>query len=63
MMKQLVKVTFTTKTKEIFNISDIDINKILASKKETYGYNDNGAIRPLYLFLPRIKKNKEKRIK
>ena len=39
-------------------IDDIDVNKILASKKEQYGkfkyfigYNDNNVIRPLYLFL------------
>ena len=54
-------MTFTTKTKKIFNIDDIDINKILISKKETYGgynsfkyfigYNDNDIIRPLYLEL------------
>ena len=54
-------MTFTIKTKKIFNIDDIDINKILASKKEQYGkynsskyfigYNDNGVIRPLYLFI------------
>ena len=44
-----------------FDIDDIDINKILVSKKETYGkynsfkyfigYNDNDVIRPLYLFI------------
>ena len=49
------------KTKKIFNIDDIDANKILVSKKEQYGkynsskyfigYNDNGIIRPLYLFI------------
>ena len=49
------------KNKKIFNIDNIDVNKILASKKETYGkynsfkyfigYNDNGVIRPLYLWL------------
>ena len=43
------------------DIDDIDVNKILVSKKEQYskynsfkyiiGYNDNGAIRPLYLFI------------
>ena len=54
-------MTFTTKTKKIFNIDDIAINKILISKKETYGKynsfkyfigcNDNDVIRPLYLFL------------
>ena len=42
------------KNKKIFNINDIDVNKILVSKKEKYGrynlfkcfigYNDNGAI-------------------
>ena len=59
--KKLKKRTSTTKTKKIFNIDDIDVNKILVSKKETYGkynsfkyfigYNDNDAITPLYLGL------------
>ena len=59
--KNIKKVTFTIKTKKIFNIDDIDVNKILVSEKEQYGkynsskyfigYNDNGVIRPLYLFL------------
>ena len=54
-------MTSTTKTKKIFNIDDIDVNKVLISKKEAYGeynsfeyfigYNDNDVIRPLYLFL------------
>ena len=45
------------KNKMIFNIDNIDVNKILVSKKETYGkynsfkyfigYNDNDVIRPL----------------
>ena len=48
--------------KKIFNIEDIDINKILISKPETYennmrkyiiGYSDN-TISPLQLFLPKI---------
>ena len=49
------------KNKKIFNKDDIDVNKILVSKKETYGkynsfkyfiaYNDNNVIRPLYLGL------------
>ena len=53
------KVTFTKKNKKIFNIDDINANKILVSKKETYGkynslkyfigYNDNDVIRSLYL--------------
>ena len=52
-----------TKTK-IFNIDDIDVNKILVSKKEQYGkynsfkyflgYNNNDVIRPLYLGLLQI---------
>ena len=56
-------MTFAIKTKEIFNIDDIDVNKILVSKKEQYGqynsfkyfigYNDNEVIRPLYLFISR----------
>ena len=49
------------KNKKIFNIDDIDVNKILVSKKEQngkynsfkyfIGYNDNDVIRPLYLFI------------
>ena len=55
------KVTFAIKAKKIFNIDDIDINKILVSKKEQYGkynsfkyfigYNDNDVIVLLYLFI------------
>ena len=54
-------MTSTIKTKKIFNINDIDVNKILVSKKEQYGkynsskyfvgYNGNDVIRPLYLFI------------
>ena len=61
--KKIKKVTSTTKIKKIFNINDIDINKILVSKKETHGkynsfkyfigYNDDDVFRPLYLFLPK----------
>ena len=60
-VKKVEKATFTIKTKKIFNIDDIDVNKILVSKKEPYGtnnalryfigYNDNDFIRPLYLKL------------
>ena len=49
------------KNKKIFNINDIDVNKILVSKKEKYGkynsfkyfigYNDNDVIKTLYLEL------------
>ena len=53
-----------TKRKNIFNIDDIDVNKILVSKKEQYGknnsfkyfigYNDNDIIRPLFAKLPQM---------
>ena len=58
--KKSTKKTF--KNKKRFNIEDIDINKILISKPETYennmrkyifGYNDN-TISPLQLFLPKM---------
>ena len=56
-------MTFT-KTKKAFQIDDVDVNKILVSKKEPYGtknalnffigYNGNDVIRPLCLRLPRM---------
>ena len=59
--KNIKKSDFYNKNKKIFNIDDIDVNKILVSKKGQYGkynsskyfigYNDNGVIRPLYFFL------------
>ena len=62
--KKIKKTDFYNKNKKIFNISDIDINKILVSKKEAYGkynsfkyfigYNDNGVIRSLYLWLSQM---------
>ena len=55
---------YNNKNKIIFNIDDIDVNKILVPKKEQYGkynsfkyfigYNDNGVIRPLYLFISQM---------
>ena len=58
---KIIKKSDFYKTKKLFNIDNIDINKILVSKKETYGkynsfkyfigYNDNDIIRPLYLEL------------
>ena len=55
---------YNNKNKKIFNINDIDVNKILVSKKEQYGkynsfkyfigYNDNDAIRPFYLGLSQM---------
>ena len=59
--KKKKKKDFYSKNENIFNINDIDINKILVSKTEQYGkynsfkyfigYNDNDVIRPLYLFI------------
>ena len=59
--KNIKKSNFYNKNKRILNIDDINVNKILVSKNERYGkynsskyfirYNDNGFIRPLYLFL------------
>ena len=53
---------YKKKHKKMFNIDDIDVNKILVTKKEPYGknnsliyfigYNDNDVIRPLRLRLP-----------
>ena len=52
------------KNKKLNRIDDIDVNKILISKKELYwtkkslkyfiGYNDNDIIRPLYIRLPQM---------
>ena len=59
--KNIEKNYFYNKNKNIFNIDDIDVKRILFSKKEQYGkhnsfkyfigYNDNNVVRPLYLFL------------
>ena len=50
--------------KKLFNIDDIDVNKILISKREPYGtkhllkyfigHNDNDAIRPLCIKFPQM---------
>ena len=52
------------KNKKVFEIDDIDVNKILVSKEEPYdtrnsfkyfiGYNDNDVIRPLRMKLPQM---------
>ena len=52
------------KNKKLFNLHDIDVNKILISKKESYGtknslkyfigYNDDDVIRPLCINLPQM---------
>ena len=62
--KKIKKSDFYNINKKIFNISDIDVNKILVFKKEKYGkynsfkyfigYNDNDVIKPLYLELSQM---------
>ena len=52
------------KNKKLFNIHDLDVNKILVSKIESYGtknslkyfigYNDDDVIRPLCIKLPQM---------
>ena len=59
-----VKKSDFYKNKKVFQIDDIDVNKVLVSKKEPYGtknklkyffgYNDNDVIRPLCLRLPQM---------
>ena len=61
--KKLNKGNFY-KYKKLFNIHDLDINKILVSKKESYGiknslkyfigYNDDVIIKPLCIKLPQM---------
>ena len=62
--EKIKKSNFYNKNKKKFNIDD-NVNKILISKKETYGdynsfkyfigcNNDNDVIRPLYLFLSQM---------
>ena len=52
------------KNKKLFNIHDLDVNKILVSKNESYGtknslkyfigYNNDDVIRPLCIKLPQM---------
>ena len=58
--KNIKKSDFYNKNIKIFHIDDIDVNKVLVSKKEQYGkYNsfkyfigcNDNVIRPLYLFI------------
>ena len=61
--KKINKGTFD-KNKKLFNIHDLDVNKILVSKKEScgtknslkyfIGYNDGDAITPLCIKLPQM---------
>ena len=58
--KKINKSSFY-KNKKLFSLNDIDVNKILVSKKESYGtknslkyfigYNDGDVIRPLCILL------------
>ena len=61
--KKIHKSSFY-KNKKLFSLNDIDVNKILVSKKESYGtknslkyfigYNDGDVIRPLCILLPQM---------
>ena len=62
--KKINKSSFY-KNKKLFNLNDVDVNKILVSKKESYGtknslkyfigYNDDDdVIRPLCIILPQM---------
>ena len=61
---KIKKNDFYNKNKKLYNIDKIDVNKILVSKKETYGkynsfkyfigYNDTDVIRPLSLELSQM---------
>ena len=52
------------KNKKLFSFNDIDVNKMLVSKKESYGtknslkyfigYNDGDVIRPLCIIIPQM---------
>ena len=67
--KNIKKSDFYNKNKKIFNTDDIDVNKTLVSKKEQYGeynsfkyfigYNDNNVIRPLYIAMLLMVKDKQ----
>ena len=62
--QQKIKKSDFYKIKKVFQIDDVDFNKILVSKKEPYGpknslkyfigYNDNDVIRPLCVRLPQM---------
>ena len=63
MIKKISKSNFY-KNKKTFNIYDLDVNKILLSKEESFGtknshkyfiaYNDDDAIRPSCIKLPQM---------
>ena len=61
--KKINKSNFC-KNQKLFNVYDLDVNKILVSKKESYGtknslkyliaYNDDDVIRPLCIKFPQM---------
>ena len=61
-IKKVIKVV--SKNKKIFNIHDLDVNKMLFSKQESHGtkkslkhfigYNDDDVVRPLCIKLPQM---------
>ena len=61
--KKTKRVIFI-KNKNLFNVHDVDVDKVFISKKEPYGkkssfkyflgYNDDDFIRPLYIKLPQM---------
>ena len=61
--KKINKSSFH-KNKKLFSLNDIDVNKILVSKRESHGtknslkyfigYNDGDVIRPLRILLPQM---------
>ena len=61
--KSTINSTFH-KNKKLFNIHNLDVNRILVSKKESHGtknslkyfigYNDDDVVRPLCIKLPQI---------
>ena len=67
--KKIEKIDFY-KNKKLHQVNNIDVNKIVISKKEPYdeknafenilGYNDNDVIRPLYLNISQLPAYTEK---
>ena len=63
MIKTSIKRTFN-KNKKLIDMSNVDINKIVISKKESYGkkgpfkyfigYDDNDDIKPLCIMPPQM---------
>ena len=63
-MKKKTNKSNFYKNKKLFNLNDIDVDKILVSKTESYGtknslkyfigYSDNDVIRPLCIIIPQM---------